>query len=56
MHLTAIFNLPSKSRSELLGLYRKLFNALASGELNKHEKHLVQASLSRIKQVLAFKR
>ena len=54
MRLTSKFQIASKSKSELQGLYRAIFNKIADPEISKIERQSALHQLHRIKQQIGI--
>jgi hypothetical protein len=54
MALTSHFNLNSKTKSELKGLYIDLFNKLANREIGQEEHQQLQGALYRVRLCLEY--
>jgi hypothetical protein len=55
MRLSGTFNLASKSKQELRGLYRKIFNKIADPKISKSERQSALHLLHRIQQQLGMR-
>jgi hypothetical protein len=55
MRLSGTFNLVSKSKQELRGLYCKIFNKIADPKISKSERERALCFLRRIQQQLGMR-